>query len=325
MGEKKKKKTVQRQINTSTVIEMILSLLTIPAGLTFVSSELSGTADETELRILLTITFLLLSFSRLLRARRYRLTGKPKSVCVMQRVYAGVFFVCALLPLFMGYTQRAGLVDAAALEARAEAGQLYVGDVRQVIALIFWGVVLAGRILSIVRNHKWRNLILNILMIILILVYWYASFVACDLMTAILVIVAQALISIFGVVFQRVKLDVLRKIIRKTYASEIILGLLLLICAVAYVLKFIEPNIPTFEDGLWYGFAIVTTIGFGDFTAVTMLGRVLSVVLGIYGIVVVALITSIIVNFYGETRKDVDDPEENTTKEESTEEPLDEL
>ena len=320
MREKGKKKTVQGHINTSTVIEMICSLLTIPAGLTYVSSELGGNVEEAELRILLTFTFMLLSLSRLLRSRRCRLAGRPKSVCVMQLVYGAVFFICALLPLFMGYTQKIGVADAASLEARAEAGLLFVGDVRQVIALIFWGVVLAGRILSIVRNHKWRNLILNILMIVLILVYWYASFVACDLMTAILVIVVQALISIFGVVFQRVKLDVLRKIIRKTYASEIILGLLLLICAVAYVLKFIEPNIPTFEDGLWYGFAIVTTIGFGDFAAVTMVGRLLSVVLGIYGIVVVALITSIIVNFYGETRKEVDDPEENTTSEDSLDE-----
>jgi hypothetical protein len=44
----------------------------------------------------------------------------------------------------------------------------------------------------------------------------------------------------------------------------------------------------------------VTTIGFGDLTAVTDFGRILSVILGAYGIVVVALITSIIVNFYGE-------------------------
>ena len=33
------------------------------------------------------------------------------------------------------------------------------------------------------------------------------------------------------------------------------------------------------------------------------LGRTMSVVLGIYGIIVVALITSIIVNFYGDIKK----------------------
>ncbi len=38
-------------------------------------------------------------------------------------------------------------------------------------------------------------------------------------------------------------------------------------------------------------------------TAASTIGRILSVILGIYGIIVVALITSIIVNFYGEMKK----------------------
>ena len=60
----------------------------------------------------------------------------------------------------------------------------------------------------------------------------------------------------------------------------------------------VEPTITTFWDGMWYSFAVVTTIGFGDFAATTLVGRILTVVLGIYGIVVVAIMTSVIVNFY---------------------------
>ena len=55
-------------------------------------------------------------------------------------------------------------------------------------------------------------------------------------------------------------------------------------------------------SALWYCFSIVTTIGFGDVTATTALGRVLSVMLGVYGLIVVALLTSIIVNFYNEVK-----------------------
>ena len=58
----------------------------------------------------------------------------------------------------------------------------------------------------------------------------------------------------------------------------------------------------TYGDALWYCFAVVTTIGFGDFSAIRPLTRILSVILGIYGIIVVALITSIIVNFYNEVK-----------------------
>ena len=49
----------------------------------------------------------------------------------------------------------------------------------------------------------------------------------------------------------------------------------------------------------------MTTIGFGDIAAASLAGRIMSVILGVYGIVVVALITSIIVAFYGEMKKDV--------------------
>jgi uncharacterized membrane protein YfcA len=102
--------------------------------------------------------------------------------------------------------------------------------------------------------------------------------------------------------FSQVKLDVLSRIIRKTYAAEILFGMLLLITAFSIVLPNFELNIATFGDALWYCFAIVTTIGFGDITAVTIPGRIISVILGLYGLIVVALITSIIVNFYSETK-----------------------
>ena len=58
---------------------------------------------------------------------------------------------------------------------------------------------------------------------------------------------------------------------------------------------------PTFPEALWYCFAVVTTIGFGDIVAITPIGRVLTVILGLYGLIVVAVITSIVVNFYNET------------------------
>ena len=78
------------------------------------------------------------------------------------------------------------------------------------------------------------------------------------------------------------------------------MGLITMMVAFSLVLMIYEDNIATFGDGLWYSFAVVTTIGFGDIVATTLIGRIVTVLLGVYGIVVVAVITSIIVNFYTE-------------------------
>lgn len=118
--------------------------------------------------------------------------------------------------------------------------------------------------------------------------------------------------------------DLVRDIVQQTYAAEIIFGLLLLIASFSFVLLYTDGAAfdGRYTNALWYCFAVVTTIGFGDMTAVSTIGRILSVVLGIYGIVVVALITSIIVNFYGEMKKSGTDdadavPEEEQESEEN--------
>lgn len=122
------------------------------------------------------------------------------------------------------------------------------------------------------------------------------------------VICIRALKQIMVIAFSQIRLDVLKKIIRKTYAAEILLGLVLLVAAFSMILFMVESSMKSYGDALWFCFATLTTIGYGDITVSSPVGRVLGVILGIYGIVVVALITSIIVNFYNEMKA----PEEET-------------
>ena len=96
------------------------------------------------------------------------------------------------------------------------------------------------------------------------------------------------------------KTSVFDKIFKKSLVYEIILSLLILIILCSIYFATAEPNIKSYVDALWYSFSVVTTIGLGDIYVVTTFGRILSVILGISGIVVVALITSIIVNLYNE-------------------------
>ena len=118
-----------------------------------------------------------------------------------------------------------------------------------------------------------------------------------------LLILFRMILHVIGISISQMKLNILLNIIRETYVLEIVLGLLLMIIACSSIFTTLEDNMADYWDALWYSFALVTTIGFGDITASTMIGRALSVFLGIYGIVVVAIITSVIVNFYGEMRR----------------------
>ena len=174
-------------------------------------------------------------------------------------------------------------------------------DVYRITAILHMLGLAADHLFSIVNDHKVRNVAFRVFSVLLLGVG-----LAFDGKAALMVVLALTIPRIFYYIarisFSQVKLDVLSRIIRKTYAVEILFGMLLLITAFSIVLPNFELNIATFGDALWYCFAIVTTIGFGDITAVTVPGRILSVILGLYGLIVVALITSIIVNFYSETK-----------------------
>lgn len=98
----------------------------------------------------------------------------------------------------------------------------------------------------------------------------------------------------------KLKLNVISNIIKKSLVKEIILVLLILVVLCSVYFTLVEQNITSYVDALWYSFAVITTIGFGDVYVATTFGRILSVVLGISGIAVVAVFTSFIVNFYNE-------------------------
>lgn len=167
-----------------------------------------------------------------------------------------------------------------------------------------------SRVFSIIQDHTIRSIIINGLVILFAIALGVGLFTSSNLnpeniQNVILVecvfIAIASFIGAMSVALAQLKVQVLLKIIFNTFALEILLGLLITIVCFSLVFVSIEEKMPTFPDALWYCFAVVTTIGFGDIVAVTPIGRVLTVVLGLYGLVVVGVITSIIVNFYNET------------------------
>ena len=96
------------------------------------------------------------------------------------------------------------------------------------------------------------------------------------------------------------RLKILRGILKRTHADSLIKGFIVFFLLDALLVWIVEPGITSYGDALWYLYAVFSTAGFGDFVAVTCIGRVLSALLTVYTILIVAIVTGVIVAFYND-------------------------
>jgi voltage-gated potassium channel len=96
------------------------------------------------------------------------------------------------------------------------------------------------------------------------------------------------------------RLRVLRRIMKETHASNIWYAFLICFFICALLIWLLEPDIKTYGEALWYCYAVVTTIGFGDLTVHSVFSKIISVFLSIYAAIVIAIVTGVIVNFFNE-------------------------
>ena len=194
-----------------------------------------------------------------------------------------------------------------------------------VTAGLYCASIVVARVFNIIQNHSIRNIVLNVLIIIFVVALGIGLMttevkeleqVQVVVLIECLFIAIVSFLEAMTIALAQLKVKILFKIIVSTFSLEVLFGLLTMIVCFSIILTSIEPNIETFPDALWYCFAVVTTIGFGDIVAVTPAGRILSVMLGLYGLVVVAVITSIIVNFYNATAGKHDQKELDEIKDE---------
>ena len=187
---------------------------------------------------------------------------------------------------------------------------------------IYLGLIAFNRIVICFEKKKVASYIFNgfLVLILALLISAIPSLVSTSdfgviVLGVLMILMSVSLMETLGFAFSSIQLKGILQIMRKTYAFEILYGMVVLIISCSFYFTIMEPTIETFGDGLWYSFAVVTTIGFGDLSVKAPLSRILSVILGLYGLIVVAVITSIIINFYNETKEKKDAPESEEDKE----------
>lgn len=99
------------------------------------------------------------------------------------------------------------------------------------------------------------------------------------------------------------KLLILKRILNRTHADKMLISFLIFLLLDAVLIYFTEPSFETYGDALWYCYAVITTIGFGDLVVTTFIGKFFTIILSIYAIIVIGIVTGIIVNFYTEILK----------------------
>ena len=185
--------------------------------------------------------------------------------------------------------------------------------------------VIIARLLKIKEDHSIQSIIFNSLCMVFVFlasfVFFFpaiyakhatsvsnSNFIAMCFAVTIIVSSGKNLLFPYH---KQLKVNVVSNIIKKSLVYEILLSLCILIILCSIYFTIVEPLMTSYVYSLWYSFCLITTIGLGDLSVTTTLGRILSVLLGVSGIVVVALFTSLIVNFYNEMNKKREQKEMN--------------
>ncbi len=88
-------------------------------------------------------------------------------------------------------------------------------------------------------------------------------------------------------------LDLFAIILRQTKTVHFLVSFVVVFTVLILLIWLVDPNIKTLSDAIWFGFMLVTTTGFGDLTVSSLAGRMLAVILGLYGILAIGFITGV--------------------------------
>ena len=92
-------------------------------------------------------------------------------------------------------------------------------------------------------------------------------------------------------------------VLKRTGTIKIFFAYLILLCISGALLWAIEPQVNGLFEGIYFSFVASTTIGFGDIVPVTVLGRIITIIVTLFGILTVAMVPGVVVSYYTEYLK----------------------
>ena len=92
-------------------------------------------------------------------------------------------------------------------------------------------------------------------------------------------------------------------VVKRTKLSQMLIHFIVVMSIGAVLLDIFEPNVTSIPDGYWFLFVSATTIGYGDICVTTLIGKIVTIIVALYGIVVTAMIPGVVVTYYTEYLK----------------------
>lgn len=93
------------------------------------------------------------------------------------------------------------------------------------------------------------------------------------------------------------------KLLNRTGTIKFFFAYLIILLISGFILSLIEPQVNGIFEGFYFTFVASTTIGFGDIVPVTILGRIITIIVTLFGVLTVAMVPGVVVAYYTEYLK----------------------
>lgn len=100
------------------------------------------------------------------------------------------------------------------------------------------------------------------------------------------------------------QLNTVFTILKTNGLDKVLTASVILIIFAGASVTVIEPGIDNFGDGIWWAVVTTTTVGYGDISSSTALGRLLAAVLMLSGIGLIGMLTSSLTTFFIREQKE---------------------